>query len=363
MLVRTNFKAASNGGGGGGATGGTLIGGTGTVGGVVGSTVTGPPPGPPPTPPPPGFEGLVTGGCVTGGVGFGIAQWTTAGRQAELQKFADSTKRPINDLAMQLDFTWKEIEAGQLMKLTDLQATTTPTEAAYVFHRDFERSNDSPEKVAQNRGAKAENIYTQFKAVIPDSSSTTNQVSSSLCSGNGTASAYTDDGFVIYNQNDPQWDKNAYGKSTIGKAGCGPSGMAMIITALTKKTVTPADTAAYGASATPNTLYNEGISGSLWNVATVIGGHWGLKATQLGASVAEINSALRDGALVITSGSGPSPYTEVGHFIVIRGVTADGQWKIGDSNSTIGIENSKKDWDPGYIMANMATGNIWAVSN
>ncbi len=296
------------------------------------------------------------------GVGFGIAQWTTGGRQANLKSLATSSNRAINDLSLQLDFAWQEMEAGAMMDLSTFKATTTPNEAAYVFHRDFERSADTPEQVALNRGAKADTIYAQFKIVIPDSSSTTGQVSSALCTGDGKASAYTDDGFIVYNQNDPQWDKNPYGVSTIGAAGCGPSAMAMIITALTKQTVTPAQTAAYGATATPdNTLYNGGADGSKWNIASVIGKKWGLTATQLGGSVAEINTALRSGKLVITSGSGPSPYTQGGHFIVIRGVTADGKWKIGDSNSTIGIENSKKDWDPGFIMSNTATGNIWAV--
>lgn len=292
------------------------------------------------------------------GVGFGLAQWTTAGRQNNLKAFAADKKLPINDLGMQLDFTWKELSDGGMMSVDTLKTAKTPNEAAYLFHRDFEVSDDTPEEVATNRGAKAENFYTQFKAIIPDDSSKAGEINPALCTGDGKASAYTDDGFVIYNQNDPQWDKKPYGTATIGEAGCGPSSMAMIITALTKKNVTPLDTATYGAA---HGTFVEG-GGSIWNISGTIAPQWGLKSQKLSANVAEINSALRAGALVITSGSGPSPYTSGGHYITIRGVTGDGKWKIGDSNSTIGIENSKKEWDPGYILSNTATDNIYAVT-
>lgn len=292
------------------------------------------------------------------GVGFGLAQWTTAGRQNNLKAFAAEKKLPINDLGMQLDFTWKELSDGGMMSIDTLKTATTPNEAAYLFHRDFEVSADTPEEVAANRGAKAENFYTQFKAIIPDDSSKAGEINSALCTGDGKPSAYTDDGFVIYNQNDPQWDQKPYGSTTIGAAGCGPSSMAMIITALTKKTVTPLDTATYGME---HGTFIEG-GGSIWNISGTIAPQWGLKSKKLSANVAEINAALRDGGLVITSGSGPSPYTAGGHYITIRGVTGDGKWKVGDSNSTIGIENSKKEWDPGFILSNTATDNIYVVT-
>ncbi len=296
------------------------------------------------------------------GVGFGIAQWTFPSRQDPLVALSKSSNRPIIDLSLQLDYSWWEMEnqKGQSMDLAEFKATTTPEDAAYIFHRDYEVSADSEEFVKRVRGGNANNIYEQFKSIIPDSAGAANQVSSAACTGDGKASAYADDGFVIYNQNDPQWSENAYGKSTIGAAGCGPSAMAMIITALTGKAVTPAETAAYGAA--NGTLYEEGMSGSLHNVQTVIGGHWGLKTKQLGADVAQINQALRDGALVITSGSGPSPFTSGGHFIVIRGVSASGKWLIGDSNNTKGIENSKKEWDPGFILTYANKSNLHALT-
>lgn len=296
------------------------------------------------------------------GVGFGIAQWTWTSRQQPLVDLGKSSSRPVTDLSLQLDYSWWEMEnqKGQSMDMNEFKATTTPEDAAYVFHRDYEVSADSEAAVKAVRGGNARNIYEQFKAIIPDGSTSADDDSGSLvCTGNGEASEFVGDDFVIYDQYDPKWQLNPYGESTIGAAGCGPAAMAMIITAF-GTTVTPAETAAYGAA--NGTLERNGLGGSKNNVHEVIGGHWGLKSTKLPPDVAKINQALRDGALILTSGTGPTPFTDAGHFIVIRGVTGDGKWMIGDSNGPQGKTNSEKEWDPGFLITNMHAENIWAVT-
>ena len=54
---------------------------------------------------------------------------------------------------------------------------------------------------------------------------------------------------VLYLQTDPRWkntDYSAAGESTtIGRAGCGPTCAAMLLTTLTGKEITPADTCAW----------------------------------------------------------------------------------------------------------------------
>ena len=318
---------------------------------------------------------IIQGGAIAGpnykpvsGVGFGIAQWTFPARQDPLVALASSSNRPIIDLGLQLDYSWQEMETGKghRMKLDVFKATTTPEDAAYVFHRDYEVSADSEAFVKRVRGGNAVNIYNQYKSIIPDGSAqpstgtgTETAASTTVCTGDGTTSPYANNQFVIYNQNDPKWANEAYGKSTIGAAGCGPAAMAMIITAFKGNAVTPSETAAYGAA--NGTLRNEGINGSLANIHSVIGGNWGLKSSQLTPDVAKINAALRDGALIVVSGRGQAPFIDEGHYIVIRGVTATGKWMIGDSNGAIGIENSKKEWDPSTIVTNMDSDNIWAM--
>lgn len=318
---------------------------------------------------------IIQGGAIAGpdykpvsGVGFGIAQWTFPSRQDPLVALAQSSSRPIIDLGLQLDYSWQEMETGKghRMKLAEFKATTTPEDAAYVFHRDYEVSADSEAFVKRVRGGNAINIYNQYKASIPDGSTqpsagtgTGTATSTEVCTGDGSASPYANNQFKIYNQNDPKWANEPYGKSTIGAAGCGPAAMAMIITAFKGNEVTPSQTAAYGAA--NGTLRDEGLKGSLTNVHSVIGGNWGLKSSQLKPDVAIINSALRDGALIVVSGEGSAPFIPEGHYIVIRGVTATGKWLIGDSNGAIGIENSKKEWDPAEIIVKMHINNIWAM--
>lgn len=296
------------------------------------------------------------------GVGFGIAQWTWTGRQQPLVDLGKSTNRPIIDLSLQLDYSWWEMEnqKGQSMDMAEFKATTTPEDAAYVFHRDYEVSADSEAAVKRVRGGNARNIYEQYKTVIPDGTTSAENDSESLvCTGDSEDSKFVGDNFVIYDQYDTKWANNPYGQSTIGAAGSGPAAMAMIITAF-GPTVTPAETAEFGAA--NGTLENNGLGGSKNNIHEVIGGNWGMKSTKLPADVAKINQALRDGALILTSGTGASPFTTANNFIVIRGVTADGKWMIGDSNGTEGAANSKKEWDSGFLITNMNADNIWAVT-
>ena len=315
-----------------------------------------------------GFEPLkIEGGDVVDnsytpvdGEGYGIAQWTFSERQVPLMDLAKSTNRQYGDLSLQLDFSWQELNSNRSGALVSLKEATTPEDAAYVFHRDFEGSNDSEEFVKSVRGGNAKAIYDEYQSTIQDGSGSSSNSSASCNAESGKASDFIN-GFAIYDQYDSQWADKPYGGSaTIAESGCGPSAMAMIVTALTGQAVTPLDTATYGAA--NGTTANDGADGSNWNIQTVIGEHWGLKSTQIGASVNEINTALQGGALIITSGSGAAPFTAGGHYIVIRAVTAEGKWLIGDSNGSKGTENSKTEWDPETILNGMAKGNVWAVT-
>lgn len=295
------------------------------------------------------------------GVGFGIAQWTSGGRQQGLEKLASTSNRPIIDLSLQLDYTWQELTTGYKTALANLKKSTDPAKAAYIFHRDFEKSADTEAQVNQNRGGDAKALYAKYRSVINDGSGSTSG-DADLCATakSDIPSAYVD-GFAIYNQSDPKkdWSKLPYGpQRTVAEAGCGPSAMAMIITALTKKIVTPKDTATYGAA--NGTVYTvNGVgAGSLHNIDTVVGNHWGLRSTALGKNIAQINAGLRKGGLVIMAGSGAAPFTRGGHFIVVRGVTASNKWLVADSNGTQGIENSKKEWDPNYILSMNGSGFV-----
>lgn len=296
------------------------------------------------------------------GTGFGIAQWTSGGRQDNLEKFAKEKNKKITDLSMQLDFTWDEINKSYKSTLTALKKETDPEKAAIVFHNGYESSADDAAMLAE-RSASAKSIYDTYKAKIPDglASADGSAKNGGECTGDGTASNYVD-GFTIYDQNDPKWANVWYGgpesasdpkHGTVASAGCGPSSMAMVITALTKESVTPEDTAIYGRE--NGTVYNKpdgSAGGSLHNLE-IIGKHWNITGTRVSKTVTAINSVLRAGGLVVISGQGSAPFTDSGHFVTIRAINDKGKWLLGDSNGKKGLENSKKEWDPADIVARM----------
>jgi len=285
-------------------------------------------------------------------IGFGIAQWSSASRQQGLIELSKKSSLSITDLGLQLNFLWQELNSTYNSALVSLKDETTPDGAAFVFHRDFEGSADTPEDVAKNRGVKALDVFTQYSSVFNTSLASG---SSSVC--DNSASSYVD-GFAIYNQNDPKWNNLPYGESTIGKAGCGPSAMAMIITALTGKNLTPLEAANYGAA--NGTLSDNGNGGSLWNIAEVLSTNWGLKSSTISLDELTINKSLRSGSLILASGTGASPYTSSGHLLVIRAVTENGKWLIGDSNGQVGTSNSSEEWDPQFILSN--TRGAWEIT-
>src|SRR5581483_9508154 len=92
-------------------------------------------------------------------------------------------------------------------------------------------------------------ILNQMGGSPADGTVSTPPDASGSCSssGAGQSTKYID-GFTIYSQYDPDWANKPYGDTTIAAAGCGPSAMAMIITALTGQSVTPDVTAAYADS-------------------------------------------------------------------------------------------------------------------
>jgi len=170
--------------------------------------------------------------------------------------------------------------------------------------------------------------------------------------GNGQDTQFID-GFTVYNQYDREWEDKPFSSSTIGKSGCAPAAMAMIITALTGEKVLPPEVATYASS-----MYVPGV-GSKWVISPFVAAKYGLKSSPIEASVAKISEAIVGGALVIAPGQGAKPFTSGGHFIVIRAVTADGKWRVGDSGHS---DTSNKNWDPAKLVTQMRDGGVYAIT-
>ncbi len=299
----------------------------------------------------------------------GMFQWDTGGRFANLKRWTASQGLDPLSLDGQLAYAW--YEATSRGNIIGIQKQPSVDLASWFWGRFFEvavvggSSSTTPltnvqaldKRIANARAvlAKFGGSVTPVQASSPDqpAPAAPTQQEGGCIGGNGTNTQFVD-GFIVYSQYDPVWKNSPYGSSTVGVAGCGPSAMAMIITNITHQRVTPVDTANYAAS---KGLYIDG-EGSSWSIGPVLAQHWSLKSEPVGNNKVKIVQALQAGKLVIAAGHGPEPFTTGGHFIVIRGVTASGKFKVGDSGHS---NTSDKEWDPDQIISHMSGGSAYAI--
>lgn len=191
-------------------------------------------------------------------------------------------------------------------------------------------------------------LHDDLLKKVNDTNSTTDAKASDNCapsengSNDGATKYGTSDGYDIYNQAD--FAKSQFGSTNVKDGGCGPSAMAMIISALTGKRITPAMTAAYGGD-----HGGEVGGGSSWNLPEILAQNpdFGIKANKIEQTIDKFNEVLSSGGMVWACGRGAAPFTGVGHCIGIRGRTDGGKWKIFDSGTP---QNSYKEWDPTTII-------------
>ncbi len=147
---------------------------------------------------------------------------------------------------------------------------------------------------------------------------------------------------VYYNQTDSRWGNKKHGKSgSIGEAGCGPTALAIVVASLTNNQVTPYDVAQWSVE---NGYLCEG-HGSYHSLIPNGGEHYGLTVTGIGNNSKKLVEALKEGKLVIAIMS-KGHFTSSGHFIVLRGVTEDGNILVADPAS---VKRSNREWALGII--------------
>lgn len=303
---------------------------------------------------------------ILGKAGYGIAQWTNIDRQKKLISNAHAVGKLESDLGVQLDYAWEEITTSYVGILNSAKQAATPQQAATIWMNGYESpaASKAQEKARQDAAAA---IYAKYGNGIS---------SGGTCQSTDFASNFITykqcDTYTSYSESAAEkqaahaWSNAPYGNSTVCFAGCGPSAMAMIITNMTGQKVTPDMTAAYGYS--QGTAAGGGVGGSFgYLLGPIIGGHWGLKSTPItDFNIDAINKALRSGALILANGHADSaaaqangPFSQGGHFVVIRAVTADGKWLIGNS----GGWPDNKEYDPAWVYANTMTQHFaWALT-
>ena len=165
---------------------------------------------------------------------------------------------------------------------------------------------------------------------------------------------------VYYNQGDGRYKDKPYGTDNIGGYGCGPTAMAMAISSLTDKTVDPVEMAGWSYD---NGYWSPG-GGSFHALIPGAAKAFGLAVEGCAAKEAQrIVNALSSGKLIIAI-MGKGHFTSGGHFIVLRGVTAEGKILVADPASK---KRSEQEWDLSIIVNEAqknagAGGPFWIVS-
>ena len=165
---------------------------------------------------------------------------------------------------------------------------------------------------------------------------------------------------VYYNQTDSRWGNESYGNSgTIGTSGCGPTALAIAVASLTDHAVDPKEVSDWSVE---NGYRCEG-NGSYHSLIPDGAAHYGLHVDGIGADAKKLVEALNEGKLVIAIMS-KGHFTSSGHFIVLRGVTEDGNILVADPAS---VKRSGQEWRLS-IITNEASrkagsgGPFWVLS-
>ena len=153
-------------------------------------------------------------------------------------------------------------------------------------------------------------------------------------------------------QTDPQWASHPYAGGTVEKNGCGPTCLSMVYVALTGRN--DLDPAAMADFSGRDGYVSNGMTA--WALMSDGAAELGLTSEELPASAGAVREALLAGKPVICS-VGPGDFTTTGHFIVLSGMTEDGEVVVHDPNSA---ERSTRPWDLERVLGQCL--NLWAFS-
>lgn len=119
-----------------------------------------------------------------------------------------------------------------------------------------------------------------------------------------------------------------YGSGSIASSGCAPTCFSMVASYLTGTVITPADAVVWCGNA-----YYKAGEGTYWSYFGAAAAHFGCGAVTQTADPNAVLAALSEGKPVISSQS-KGLFTDYGHFIVLRGITADGKVLVNDPNDS-----------------------------
>ncbi len=152
---------------------------------------------------------------------------------------------------------------------------------------------------------------------------------------------------------DWRWGFEYYGGGPRGLTGCAPTCMAMIGFGLTKdESINPRDMSIYS----ENAGYWVSGKGTSWTLVTTAFPNHPISCSQISVDEATIASELRAGHPVLIN-VGIGKFSAVGHFMVLAGITDDGNFILNDPNN---LENSSKTWPWSELSSEVV--NAWSYT-
>ena len=160
-------------------------------------------------------------------------------------------------------------------------------------------------------------------------------------------------GFIYFNQADAAWNDNGY---QIKSSGCGLSAMAVCISSLTNKWVTPVDTTVW---AYKNGYYSS--AGASHEMVPALAQQYKLECHGLGSDVSKVRDALKKKHPVVAL-MGPGYFTGGGHFITLLSIDRNDKVVVADVASR---KRTSKKYDLKYIIDQSkqadANGPFWSI--
>ena len=143
-----------------------------------------------------------------------------------------------------------------------------------------------------------------------------------------TGGTYPANGMQIPLYIQTEYSHIPYGTGSIADCGCGPTAFAMVASYLTGSTITPVDAVAWCG----NSYYKAG-EGTYWSYFQAAASHFGCgSVTQTTDANAVLQGVIRREACDLLPETGAVYQRR--HFIVLRGLTADGKVLVNDPNDS-----------------------------
>lgn len=176
-------------------------------------------------------------------------------------------------------------------------------------------------------------------------------------------SGYSADNY--YCQYEEPWASYPYGKQTISSSGCGPTTFAMVISNMTETQMNPAEAADYFEKKGYCLVEDSGNTLTKWTGFTSGVTDYGLICTSSGTNLEDALTVLNEGGMVVCSvgnsannGKGNELFNGEGHFLAIRGISADGNLLLLDPASRKNTEEIE--WDPATVQEILK--QCWKIS-